>query len=67
MTPDPDHQRVTERLLHVIDCPPSPVPYERCGKEHRERHKRFAKQLLAGYQNSGYTLTSSSDNQEERP
>lgn len=59
MTPDPDHVRVLELSLHIVQCAPGDMPYERYGVKHRKRHHDLAEQLLGRIQNAGYTLTTS--------
>lgn len=55
---DPDAVQVVAQVLHLTDCPPRLVPESR---RHHEDHERYAKQLLAGLRNAGYTLTSAKE------
>lgn len=57
MTDLDDDALLVARLFHLIECPPSPMPYSRFGERHRTGHNRKAKQFLAGLRNAGKTLT----------
>jgi hypothetical protein len=67
MNPDPDHVQVLAVSMHAVECLPGVMPYDRYSRRRRDQHERRAHLLLNRLDNAGYTLTATSNNQEERP